>query len=96
MEYVRNDIVKPFKIKIIRYANHVCDMHDLAKYLPPPSIKGNWSVRNEDFTISDIRLAIKDGLLKSMRDEFDDYPEDYHYLTYEDWCDILSTIEVKD
>ena len=26
----------------------------------------------------------------------DDHPEDYRYLTYEDWCDILSTIDVKD
>ena len=25
-----------------------------------------------------------------------DHPEDYRYLTYEHWCDLLSTIEVKD
>ena len=31
-----------------------------------------------------------------MRDELDDHPEDYCYLTYEDWFDLLSTIEVKD
>ena len=31
-----------------------------------------------------------------MRDELDDHPEDYRSLTYEDWCDLLSTIEVKD
>ena len=30
-----------------------------------------------------------------MRDELDDHPEDYCSLTYEDWCDLLSTIEVK-
>ena len=29
-----------------------------------------------------------------MRDELDDHPEDYFSLTYEDWCDLLSTIEV--
>ena len=31
-----------------------------------------------------------------MRDELDDHPEDYRSLTYEDWCDLLSTIEFKD
>ena len=30
-----------------------------------------------------------------MRDELDDYPEDYGSLTYNDWCDPLSTIKVK-
>ena len=102
MKYVRNDIVKPFKVKIIRYAERVREMHDLDKYLPPPSMKGesamaaNRNVHNQEFTASDIRLAIKDGLPKSMRDELDDHPEDYRSLTYEDWCDLLSTIKVKD
>ena len=66
MKYVRNDIVKPFKVKIIRYAERVREMNDLAKYLPPPSMKGesamsyNWNVRNQELTASDLRLAIKD------------------------------------
>ena len=72
--------MKPIKVKIIRYAKRVCEMHDLEKYLPPPSMKGesemsdNWNVRNEEFTISDVRLDIKDRLPKSMRDELDDHP----------------------
>ena len=80
MKYVRNDILKPLKVKIICYAERVREMHDLSNYLPPPTIKGesamaaNWNVCNEEFTISDIRLAIKDGLPKSMRDELDDHP----------------------
>ena len=31
-----------------------------------------------------------------MRYELDDHPEDYCSLTYEYWCELLSTIEVKD
>ena len=77
-------------------------MNDLAKYLPPPLIKGesaetaNWTVRNQEFTASEIRLATKDGIPSSMQDELEDYPEDYCSLTYEDWCDLLSKIKVKE
>ena len=42
LKYVRNDIVKPLKVKILRYAEHVRDIHYLSKYLPTPSMKG-WS-----------------------------------------------------
>ena len=43
------------------------DMHDLAKYQPPPSMKGdsyeayNWKVHNQELTVSDICVAIKYG-----------------------------------
>ena len=53
MKYVCNDIEKPFKVKILRYSESVREMHDLAKYLPPPSMKAesamaaNLYVRNE-------------------------------------------------
>ena len=83
MKYAHNDIVKPFKDKIICYAERVCEMHDLSNYLPPHLIKGgsvmadNCNFHNEKFTASDIRLAIKDGHPKYMRDELDYHPEDY-------------------
>ena len=60
------------------------------------AITPNWSVRNKEFNTSDLRLAIKDGLPKKMRDELDEHPEDYRSLSYQDSCDLLSTIEVKD
>ena len=94
--------MKSFKVKIIRYAKRVREIHELAKYLPPLSMKGksaeadNWNVQNQEFTVSEIRLAIKDGLPSSMHDELEDHPEDYHSLTYEYWCDLLSTIKVTD
>ena len=40
MKHVCKDIVKPFKVKILRYAEHMHDIHDLAKFLPPPLMKG--------------------------------------------------------
>ena len=51
LKYIRNYIVKPFRVKIIRYAERVREMHDLAKYLLPLSMKGesaeadNWTFR---------------------------------------------------
>ena len=83
MKYGCNHIVKLFRVGFIWYANLVVEMHDLAKYLPPLSIKGdryeasNWKVRDQEFTISEIRVAIKDGLPSSMQDELDDHHEDY-------------------
>ena len=74
MKYVRNDIVKPFKVKILRYVKRVREMHDLAKYLHPPLMKvesaeaDNWTVRNQDFATGEVQLAIKDGIPKSMQD----------------------------
>ena len=55
----------------------------------------NWALRNKEFTTSDLRLAIRDGLPKSMRYELDYHTEDFCSLSYEDCCDLLSTITVK-
>ena len=58
LKYICNDIVNPFRVKILRYAERVIEMHDLARYLPPPSIKGvraeedNWTVSNQELTVS--------------------------------------------
>ena len=77
------------------------EMHDLEKYLPPPLKKGerckvdNWKVRDQEFTVSEIREVIKYGLPSSMQDELNDHQEDYLSLTHEYWSDLLSTIKVK-
>ena len=39
MKYVHNNIVKPFKVKFIYYANRVREMHEIEKYLPPILMK---------------------------------------------------------
>ena len=77
-------------------------MHDLEKYLPPTLMKGesyeaaNWKFCNQAFTVSEIRVTIKDGLPSYMQDELDDHQEEYQSLTHEYLCDLLSTIKVKD
>ena len=39
MKYIHNEIVQPFMVGILQYAECVPEMHKLAKYLPPPSVK---------------------------------------------------------
>ena len=94
--------MKPFRIGIIQYDERTRKMKKLAKYLPPPSIKGgeynqeDWTARDKELYEREIHVATKDGLPTSMQDEFEDKSEDYCSLTHEKWCNLLSTMEVKD
>ena len=53
MEYIHNDIVNPFKVKIPRYNEPLREIYVLAKYLHPPSMKdksaeeANWAFCNQ-------------------------------------------------
>ena len=53
VKYIHNGIVKPLRVDILQYAESVSDMHDLEKYLIPPSTNGrgfksaNWDVREK-------------------------------------------------
>ena len=38
-KYIQNYILKPFIFLILRYAECAHDMHDIAKYVPPTSMK---------------------------------------------------------
>ena len=40
VKYIHNDIVKTFRVVILQYADCICDMHDISKYLPSPLING--------------------------------------------------------
>ena len=81
--------MKPFCVSILRYSNRVRKMNDLEKSLPIPSLKGesyeaaNWKVCNQEFTVSEISVAIKDGLSTSMQDELYEHQEEYHSLAHE-------------
>ena len=41
VKYIHNNIVNPFMVRILQYAERVWELHNLAKYLPPPSMKGD-------------------------------------------------------
>ena len=78
LKYICNDIVKPFCVRIINYSKRVQYMHDLAKHLPSPSMKGdiyeadNCKFHNEELSVDDIRVSIKYGIPSSMNDELED------------------------
>ena len=52
-KYIRDDVVKPFHVIILHYAERVQGMHSLEKYLPLPLMKGksfkadNWKFREK-------------------------------------------------
>ena len=39
LRYVRNDTVKSFHVRILRYAERVREMHYSENYSPPPAMK---------------------------------------------------------
>ena len=65
LKYIRNDILKPFRVVILHYAERVEEMHDLAKQLPPPLINGdsfeeyNWKVCYKELSVREIRVDNK-------------------------------------
>ena len=68
VKYIHNEILKPFIVGIIQYADHIHEMHDIGKYLPPSSMKGQeydeayWAVRDKELFENDIHVATKYGL----------------------------------
>ena len=58
MKYICNDILKPFRFKIIRYADRVREIHELDKCPPTPLMKGkstesdSWTVRNQESALN--------------------------------------------
>ena len=101
LKYVRDVILKPFRVVILCCAKRIMEMHDLAKYLPSPLMKGesyksaNWKFCDQELSVIDIRVAIKGGLPSSINNELEDNQEGYHYLTHKYWCDLLSTIDLS-
>ena len=88
LQYICNNIVKSFHVDILRYAERVQEIHDIAKYLPPPSMKGesfeeaSWKFHKKEWSDHDIRVAIEEGFPSSMHDELEDNQEDYSSLTH--------------
>ena len=72
VKYIQNNIVKPLRVIILQYTKHIPEIHELAKYLTPPSNKGdkydqyNLIVHNWYFTEDEISVTKKDGLTTSM------------------------------
>ena len=77
MKYIHNEIVKPFRVRIVQQAERVHNIHDMDEYLPPTLRKGdmydeaNLIVRDCNFTEDDIHVATKDGLPCYMQDDME-------------------------
>ena len=55
MKYIHNYTLKPFRVSILQYVEHILEIHELDKYLPPTSKKdamcgeSNWIVCYHNF-----------------------------------------------
>ena len=74
---------------ILQYADHIHDIHNLAKYLPTPSLKGgdynqaDWAVREKEWSEYEIRVETKDWVPTSIQDEMEDKDKEYRSLPHE-------------
>ena len=74
VKYIHNDIVKPFIVVILQYAERVREMQDLENSLHPPSMKvvgfesASWYVRSKEFNQHVIQVSTKDRLPTSIQD----------------------------
>ena len=84
VNYTHNDIVKPFRVGIRQYAENVHEVHNIAKYIPTPSMEGDeydhedWNVRNKYLSEYEIQVVTRYGLPISIYDEMGDKDKDYH------------------
>ena len=72
VKYINNNIVKPFRVKILQQDKFVCEMHDLSKYLTLSSNKGDifdkayWRFRYRDLAEDEISFTKKYGIPQSI------------------------------
>ena len=102
VKYIHNDIVKHSRVRILQYAELDREMNDLAKYLTPPQMKSvrfesdRWDICDNEFSEHIIRVETKDALPTYMKDQLEYNNQDDRSILHEDWCDLISTVEVKD
>jgi hypothetical protein len=103
IEYLQQNIVKPFKWPMVCYIGCIREMFDYCLYLQPHSFKdqsfkeAEWAERDKPAPEKLIRKAIKDGLPEDMQNELSDKETDYCVMTEERFNDTLTTIaELRD
>ena len=75
--------LNPFRVGIIQYTQNVCEMHDLAKFMPQTLKNGDeydmadWTVYDKLLSDYYICIAIKDRIPTSMRYDMQDKGKDY-------------------
>ena len=82
IKYIQNDIVNPFRVVILKYAERVRKIHDLAKYLSPTLMRGGdyyqscWNVCGKELSEYNIHIATKYRQPTSIQDELEDKTKD--------------------
>jgi hypothetical protein len=101
IEYLQQNIVKPFKWPMVQYISRIREMFDYCLYLQPHSFKdqsfkeAEWDARDKPASEKVIHKAIKDGLPEPMQNELSDKETNYRVMTEEKFNDTLTTIELR-
>ena len=89
LNHICNDIVKQFRVGILRYSEQVQEMHDQSNHLPSPSMEGesfeadSCKFCDKEFSENDIPFDIEGRLPSSIQDELEDNQEYYISLARE-------------
>ena len=101
VKYIYKDIFNPLRLSILQYIKRIHDMHDLVKYLPPPSKKGDmfyhlyYRIHAREFMEGEIHVATNIGLPQYIYYGMWDKDKYYHHFIHEEWWYLLSTLEAK-
>jgi hypothetical protein len=102
IEYLQQNIVKPFKWPMVQYIVRIREMFDYCMYRQPHSFKdqsfkeAEWDERDKPAPEKIIRKkAIKDGLPEDMQNELSDKETNYRVMTEEKFNDTLTTIKLR-
>ena len=89
MKYIKNNIKKPYKVRVLHYTDHIRDMHGmdscLSRYIKKVQEYhvADWGTRNKPFNEEKNIIATRDGLLPLTRYDTEDRKKYYCSIQHE-------------
>jgi hypothetical protein len=102
IRYLENKIIKPYDMAMRDFYDRVVEMYSFIYYLQPPSMnnqawyEARWHTLTALPSEERIRVAIRNGLPRSMQDKLDQKDEDYRMVSNETFLDYLYRLEIED
>jgi hypothetical protein len=97
---LKNKIIKPYNMAIRDFYKQVIKMYSCLHYMQLPSMnnqawyEAKWHTLYNQPTDEHLRVAICNGLPKSMQDKLDQKDKDYQMVSNETFLDYLYHLEM--